>query len=295
MVKAIINLTLSILILTSVSFAQEENTGNWSAKIKEKKSEKLYLQFKRESSNAKSGKRYTYQHGSFFEYNRLDGLSESQVRSGGPVSFSITAEAGTIQLTGSFTDKKGKGTYVFTPNESFRSEVDRMGLGRVNDKKLFSATVLDLKLARVDELRNAGLEVNEFEDLVKATIFKVDGDYVAEMQGAGFEGLELEDLVKTRIFKIDSAYASEVNAMGFQDMSVEKLVKFRIFKVTPDFLKEVREMGFNSPSPEEVVKMRIFKIDLDFVRELEKQGHSNLSLKELIDHRIGIKKLEKTF
>ena len=297
MVKAIINLSLAILFLTTVSFAQGQLEGKWTAKYSEKNPEKIHLRFSHAGTKMYlNGKKHSYNHGSDFKYERLSGLSKEQVLNGGPVSFSIGAEAGTVQLNGEFKNRKGSGTFIFTPDPGFSAEADSLGLGTIKIEKLFSAAILDVKLATVSDLRNSGLEIDSFEDVFKATIFKIDGDYIAEMQSAGFGKLEMEDLVKTRIFKIDANYAREVNAMGFQDMSIEKLVKFRIFKITPSYLKDIREMGFSSPSVEDVVKMRIFKIDLDFVQDLERQGFKDLSIQDLVDHRIGIRKGgQKTF
>ncbi|MDH3494778.1 MAG: hypothetical protein OEM82_14585 [Acidobacteriota bacterium] len=279
--KGILLLLLITLFVSGSVFAQKQMTGTWKAKYKEKQAEKIHISFYTDSEEG------DHQHGSSFKFERLQGLTPGQVT--GPnsaVSFTITSEAGNIDLRGSFDNSRGKGTFVFTPDRNFAAAIQSMGFKNVSEKDLFASAVLDVKLSTVSELRGSGIAINDYDDVFKATIFKIDSAYISEMAAAGFDNLDMEDLVKGRIFKIDGEYARQVISMGFGKQSLEELVKFRIFKVTPEFLSEMRAEGFTDLSPEQVVQFRIFKIDAKFIREMRANGYPNATVEELVQLRI---------
>ena len=273
-------LILFTLFLTSTVFAQKQVTGTWKAKFKAKHSDGIHISFYSDDSDG------DHQFGSSFKFERLQGLSVDQVKQGSPVSFTIASEAGNIDMNGTFTNGKGKGTFIFTPDANFSASVENMGFKPISSEKLFASAVLDVKLRTVSELRNSGLKIDDYEDVFKATIFKVDADYISDMSQAGFENLDMEDLVKGRIFKIDAAYAREGIAMGFGGRSLEELVKFRIFKVTPEFLSSMKAEGFTDLNAEQVVQLRIFKITPEFIQEMRAKGHTDASVEDLVQLKI---------
>ncbi|NNE66575.1 MAG: hypothetical protein HKN33_08405 [Pyrinomonadaceae bacterium] len=269
-----------IAALAVTTFGQKQVTGSWKAKYKEKQGDKIHISFYADDSDD------DHRMGSSVKFERLQGLTKDQALAGGPVAFTLSAEAGNIDMNGTFENQRGKGTFVFTPDPSFASAVEGMGFERISSRKLFSSAVLDVKLSLVSELRNSGLRVSDYDDVFKATIFKVDAEYINEMSRAGFENLDMEGLIQGRIFKIDADYASKVIAMGFGSQSLDELVKFRIFKVTPEFLSEMKSEGYTNLTVEQVVQLRIFKITPEFIQEMRTKGHSNPTVEELVQLRI---------
>ncbi len=270
-----------VAFLAGVVSAQGTVTGRWNAAYKDLRPNKIHFAFERDDQKEKN------QMGNSVELKRLSGISLEQIKSdSGPVSFSISSEAGDISMNGSFSNLKGTGTFVFTPNSAFLARSANLGLKDPDGKELFASAVLDVKLGLVGELRNSNIAISDIEDLFKATIFDINGAYVDEMSAAGFAELELEDLVKTRIFKIDAGFVRDVKSMGFEDSSIEDLVKFRIFKVTPEFLESIRGEGYSDLTTEQVVKMRIFKIDSAFIQAQRANGKVNLSVEELVRIKI---------
>jgi hypothetical protein len=281
---------LSIFVLASslTVFGQKTQSGNWTAKISKKNSEKIHISFYRENTDEdRKDRDENHVSGSGFTMDELRGLSLGQINgSKSPVSFSLVRDAGTIQMIGSFENGNGSGTWTFTPDASFISSMESYGFNNISDKKLFASAILNVKTQTVSELINAGLKNLDYEDIFKATIFKVDANYISEMNTAGFTNLDMEDLVKARIFKIDANYAREILGMGFGNQSMEQLVKFRIFKVTPEFLNDMKSAGFANLTAEEVVQMRIFKIDAAFIQNARNKGYSNPSVGELVELKI---------
>lgn len=254
--------------------------------------DKVHLSFERRTENGRNSFGHSY------SYSDIDGLTRSQVEGGGPVSFRIVREAGTIEAQGNFANGTGSGTYRFVPNMSFVSAMQARGFdftksknnGRHTDTvedRLFAAASLGVTTALADDLRSANFGNLDVDDLFKAAIFKIDGKFMAEMKATGFPNLGMEDLVKARIFKVDADYVRQVNEMGFADQGFEGLVKFRIFKVTPQFLNDLRAAGLNDLDAEDIVKARIFKIDADFIRQAKAQD-PNVTMEDLVQMKIGV-------
>lgn len=303
-----ISFAFILFILGPVALiAQSELTGEWTAGPREARKakygdnleeenspEKIYISFSRRSEHGKN------QHGTSYAYSDLDGLSAAQVKGGGPVSFRIVREAGTIEAEGNFANGRGSGTFRFVPSASFVSamrsrgfDFERQASGSKHsdtlEERLFAAATLNVTTALADDLRSANLGDLDVDDLFKAAIFKIDGKFMAEMKATGFPDLNMEDLVKARIFKIDAEYVRQVKDMGFADQGFEGLVKFRIFKVTPEFLNELRAAGLDKMSAEDIVKARIFKIDGEFIRQARLQ-EPNISMEELVQIKIGVRR-----
>lgn len=245
--------------------------------------DKIHLNFKYDRDKNRSSN-----FGSGFNYNDLKGLTKVQVEnaSATDVNFSINREAGNIEMQGTFQNRKGSGTYRFTPNRSFVSAMQTRGF-TFADEKIFAATTLDLTTAFVDDLLTANFKGLDTDDLFKAKIFKITPQFMSEMASIGFPNLDMEDLVKARIFKIDAAYLRQIADMGFKTDSMEDMVKFRIFKVTPEFLNEVQSEGLRNLSAEEIVKLRIFKIDGAFIRQARAENVP-IEVENLVKKKIGV-------
>lgn len=300
-----LKLVLIIFVFGSlVIVAQTQVAGEWTASVKADKPDKIQLNFSRAGSG---GGRSS--HGSGFAFADLEGLTLDRAQSGGPVSFRLVREAGTIEARGTFSAGRGQGTFRFLPNMSIVDAMRSRGFDLAKDghnvrsskenpgdrheagieEKLFTAAMLNVTTALADDLRSANFDDLTVGDLYKAAIFKVDGKFMAEMKATGFPDLEMEDLVKARIFKIDAPYVKGVRDSGYPVSDFEQLVKFRIFKVTPEFLDELKGLGFVDLNPEQVVKFRIFNISSDFIRQA-RTDEPNITIEQLVERKIGIRK-----
>lgn len=280
-----------IVIGNYVIVAQNVINGDWKAEYATKEADKIHISFSRKSARGNN------QMGSNYDLKDLQGLSLSQVSANDErVKFSVVREAGKIECEGKFTNGKGAGTYRFTPNSQFISDMKSRGFDFEKSNKsddndlenrMFAAVTLNITTALADDLLSANFGKLEVDDLFKAAIFKIDSKFMSEMKASGFPNLTMEDLVKARIFKIDAEYVRGLGAVGFNDEPFESLVKARIFKITPEFVTEIRNEGLTNLTIEEYVKMRIFKIDGEFIREAKADGVP-LKVEELVQKRIGV-------
>lgn len=295
-----------LIVITVGSYvivAQSTITGTWKASTE--KSKKAQVKDKSDGdyedhefnwNDGKSDIQITFSYstekggsnnqGTGYSFDDLRGISSAQIEgTSRGVNFTIQREAGTIACTGSFENGKGSGTFVFTPNASFRSAMSSRGF-EFSETKMFAAATLDVTVALADDLSASGFTGLDTDDLFKARIFRIDSNFMREMAATGFPELDMEDLVKARIFRIDANFVRDVVAMGFATKSFEELVKFRIFKITPDYLREMQNAGFQNLDSEQMVKLRIFKVTPEFVRQMQGEGLANLSVEEAVKLRI---------
>jgi hypothetical protein len=272
--------------------AQEPIIGEWKANARLEKPESADVIF---LSIVRKNEAKTNQTSKTFKYADLQGLSRSQTENG-RVSFQLIRDAGRLDLEGQFTNGKGEGTFRFTPDMAFANALTARGFSLKDasgtsdttiEERLYTAAILDVKLALADDLAAANLGKLDFNDLVKATIFKIDGKYISEMKATGFPDLSMEDLVKGRIFKMDANFVRGMAQAGHTAKGFDGLVKFAIFKVTPEFSSELRSAGLNDVTDEDIVKFRIFKIDADFVREA-RQSDPNVTVEEIVRRKLGV-------
>ena len=279
-------------------------TGEWKGSlVKDKSKINLNFAMRRETDG---DKKWNHNIGHTFEFSEL-GLSREQVLNGGPVTFRLAREAGTIEGEGAFQNVKGTGTYRFIGNSGFLAAMKTRGFDFEKEsglkdemkskhqssleEKLFTAAVLNVTTALADDIRS-NFSNADVGDLFKAAIFKIDSAFMREMKSTGFPNLSMEDLVKARIFKIDAAMVRRATEMGFGNQGFESLVKMSIFKVTPEFLAEVRNEGLTNLSMEEVVKLRIFKIDGEFIRKAKADG-AELNVESLVQRKLGVSRMQR--
>ena len=255
------------------------------------------------AEESEGDKKWNHTIGHTFEFSEL-GLTRERLVNGGPVSFRLTREAGTIEGEGTFQNEKGTGTYRFIGNSGFLAAMktrgfdfeEESGIKRelkskresTLDERLVTAAVLNVTTALADDIR-ANFSNADVGDLFKAAIFKIDGAFMREMKATGFPNLSMEDLVKARIFKIDANAVRRATEMGFGNQGFESFVKMSIFKVTPEFLAEVRNEGLTNLSMEDVVKLRIFKIDGEFIRKAKAEGVP-VNVESLVQKKLGVSK-----
>jgi hypothetical protein len=277
--------------------AQNTVTGDWKATLA-KDETKINLNFERHTAKGHRGSI-----GQTYDFSEL-GLTREQVINGGPVRFSLVREAGTIACEGNFQDRKGAGTFTFTPSASFVANMKSRGFDFEKDSdrernddgdttdRLFSAAALNVTTALADDLASAGFSKLTVGDLFKAAIFHIDSAFMREMKATGFPNLDMQDLVKARIFHINADFVRQAAQMGFAKEGFESLVKMSIFKVTPDFVTEVRNAGLNDLSVEDVVKLRIFHIDGDFIRKAKADGTA-MDVQTLVQKKLGVGRAQR--
>ena len=228
------------------------------------------------------------------------------------VQFSSAREAGTFRFTGSFDQGRGHGTYTFTPDQTFVSNMAAAGYKSLSSDDLIRLAVIDVTAAHVRGLAQAGYPNLSLDDVIRTKIHGATPENIKALQAQGIQGLSVEDLIKFRIHKVTpefiqglaqrgyknvlpddlvkmrihnvtTAEMDQLKALGFGGMSIDDLVKFRIHKVTPEFIRSMREVGYVTVSEDQLVRMRIHRVDAQFVKDARADGFALQSPGDAVD------------
>jgi hypothetical protein len=252
-------------------------TGEWRIEFTKKDPDEVQLTMSR-------GKSQSWGHA--IKISEVQGLSRNYATTNADVTLRIVRDGGTFDLTGSFRDGKGAGSFTLTPNESFFSSLASRGYTNLSDENVFSAAMSGLKISSIDELKAAGYDRLTFNNLIESTIFKIDPVMIADLRSAGFEQLPFNKLVEASIFKVDANYVREVQNLGFGKMPFQKLIEMRVHQITPEYISQIRQMGFNDLTLDRLVEMKIFNVTTEFVSEVRSAGFTSITPQQLVNLRI---------
>ncbi|MDO8677073.1 MAG: hypothetical protein Q7R30_00690 [Acidobacteriota bacterium] len=188
------------------------------------------------------------------------------------IQFAWTREAGVFRFSGSFDQGRGNGTYTFTPDASFISNIGAAGYRALSTDDVVRLAVVDVTVAHVRGLSQAGYTTLPLDDVIRTRIHRVTPEFIRDLAAVGYKGIVVDDLVRMGIHGATPANIKALQAAGIRGSSVEDLIKFRIHKVTPDYIKGLRDVGFVTVSEEQLVRMKIHKVDAQFIRDARADG-----------------------
>ena len=205
----------------------------------------------------------------------LAGLPSSALSSTADnIQFTFAREAGSFRFSGSLDQGRGNGTYTFTPDPSFITNMGAAGYRNLSIDDIVRLAVIDVTVAHVRGLAQAGYGSLSLDDMVRTRIHRVTPEFVRDLAAVGYKGIVVDDLVRMGIHGATPANIKALQAAGIRGQSVEDLIRFRIHKVTPDYIKGMREVGFVTVSEEQLVRMKIHKVDAQFIRDARADGLS---------------------
>ena len=203
----------------------------------------------------------------------------------GAERFVLEREAGSFVLQGRFDGRRGGGTFRFRPDETFREELVRRGLGRVHDRRQLELAAVDLTLAFIDELRGLGYD-EPLDRLVEMRIHRAGPSYIRALRAAGYDGLPARRLVEMRIHSVTPGYIQELAAVGYEALPAKRLVEMRIHSVTPEYVRDLGKAGLDGATARELVEMKIHSVRPELVVRLKEHGRPAPTPREAIDLHI---------
>jgi hypothetical protein len=170
-------------------------------------------------------------------------------------AFTIQSDAGTFFAQGTFSGGSGSGTWTFSPSSSFRSELQRRGVGQPSAEEQFALAMSDFKLASLDALLADGFEKPSAHDLVRMTEHGVTDDYIAAMKGLQFSPKTVDSLIRLRDHGVTAQYMHDLQKLGYNP-SADDLVRLVDHGVTVNFIQRMREHGYTHLSADDLIRLR---------------------------------------
>ena len=110
--------------------------------------------------------------------------------------------------------------------------------------------MIDVTVAHVRGLAQAGYPNLPLDDLIRTRIHKVTPEFVRDLAAVGYKNIAVEDLIKMGIHGATPANIKALQDQGIRGLPVEELIKFRIHKVTPEFIKAMEARGWIERRPD---------------------------------------------
>jgi hypothetical protein len=195
-------------------------------------------------------------------WSRWTGVTPQDLEhEGAAVDARMKAESGEMRCVGTVHEAAMRGTYSFTPDESFIKRMEAMGFSDLTPDRLQGYAMLD-----------------------------VTTEYVKEMKDAGVTDMTAQNIMGLRALKVDATYVKAMSAAGYPELRAQKLTGMKAVGVSPEKVQAIRAMGY-SPTQEELIQMSVFKIDAPFVERMKARGFKNLTIAQLV--KIKVFKLDE--
>lgn len=192
--------------------------------------------------------------------SRFTGISLATLGTAGAhATATLAAEAGTFACTGTVTDGKLIGDFVFTPDAGFVSRMQKMGIDGLDTQKLLAYAYLDVESGWAESLKQAGVGDLNADNLIALRVFKVDPAYVHSFVAMGYKSPSADQLVSLGSQGVNAKEVAEIRALGYQP-TIDQLVQIRIFKITPDFIRRMQARGLKNLTLDKLVQIRIFNL-----------------------------------
>lgn len=186
----------------------------------------------------------------------LDGsradFAEAQTELGrgaaGPVSFTVTHDAGTLSCTGTLTRAfEGAGECRFTSDAGFERQLSERGLSPDQRSTLLAMLMVDATIDLADGLTREGVRPKDAEDLIAAAALDVRPDYIRDLKSEALVLTEIEDAIACKALGVDGAYVRGLAAAGYRKLSAESVVSMKAMGVTGDYAQAMnRAAGRNA-------------------------------------------------
>jgi beta-lactamase regulating signal transducer with metallopeptidase domain len=229
-------------------------------------------------------------HGTNVPLASLEGLTAAQLAgAGGPVQFRITRDAGTLQFDGVLRSGVAAGTFSFTPNPAFPTELAKRGFTTPTPREQYQLARFDIGYAFLDELTRLGYAKPDTAGLVTAGQHGVNATYLREMGALGYALGTLPPLITLRDHGVTPDYVRGMAQEGYPKLPADTLRQARDHGVGPEYVRGMREAGYAGLALEALVNARDHGVTPDYVRALADGGYRSLPLEQVVrvrDHGI---------
>jgi len=277
MVRSGVLLLVSAVLMVGNLPAQETLTGSFEAAFR---SNDVFLNLR-----VQLGGRY-----GFSNYGRTLPRSDvtDLVRSEDRATFRIVRPAGVLAFRGVSDGDAVSGRFVFTPDASYRQQLERMKYSSITPENLFVLAVADVSIPDVKDLEAATTDDLTMIQLVRMVNHGVTPEFVKGMLGAGFRTLSSDELVRVRDHGVTPEYIRAVRKYGAGPMTLQDFVSARDHGVSEDYIAEMREVGLDLRIPD-LVRARDHGVSADFVKDMADVGYSKLDIDDYVrlrDHGV---------
>ena len=266
-----------------------EAEGYWFAVIK---GDKVHIRFSDEKLDSEDDYKTKHSYnGEDFKLSELGTLPK-----GTSGTFSITREAGTMQMTGRFEDKTGMGTYKFIANKAYVDYMNKELKETLDEDDQMAFFFINIKKEFLTMLRSEGYKDVTKDDLIPVAALGIDKAYISSIRNSGFKEVSLENLVPLKALGIDEKYISEIRSAGYKNITSEQLVSFKAQGIDKKYIESVRDLkgekgdkGGKDDDADDIVSYKAMNITAEYVNSFKAVGLTNIPKEQLVGFKaVGV-------
>ena len=259
--------------------------GYWFAVIK---GDKVHMRFSDEKLDSEDDYKSKHSYsGEDFKLSELGTLPK-----GTAGTFSITREAGTMQMTGRFEGNTGMGTYKFAADKAYGAYMNKELKETLDEDDQMAFYFINIKKEFLTMLRSEGYKDITKDDLIPVAALGIDKAYISSIRNAGFKELSLEDLVPLKALDIDEKYITEIRSAGYKNVTSEQLVSFKAQGIDKKYIESVRDIkgekgdkGSKDDDAEDIVSFKAMNITAEYINSFKAVGYNNIPKEQLVSFK----------
>jgi len=261
-----------------------QTEGYWFAVIK---NDKVNIRFSDEKMDDDNDSHHSYS-GETFKLSDLGTLPK-----GTSGTFTITREAGKMEMTGKFEGNTGMGTYKFTADKTYVDYMNKELKENLDDDDQMAFFFINIKKQFVTMLKGEGYTNINKDDLIPVAALGIDQAYIRSIKDAGFKDESLENFVSMKALGIDGKYIQEIRSAGYKNITTDQLVSFKAQGIDKKYIESVRQMKGDKASTDadadDIVSFKAMNITPEFINSFKAVGLSNIPHDQLVSFKaVGV-------
>jgi hypothetical protein len=264
--------------------------GYWFAVIK---NDKVNIRFSDEKLDDDSEFHNSYS-GSTFKLSELGTLPK-----GTSGTFTITRQAGKMDLTGKFEGNTGMGTYKFTADKTYVDYMNKELKENLDEDDQMAFFFINIKKEFVTMLKNEGYKNLDKDDVIPVAALGIDQAYLRSIKNAGFKDESLEHFVSMKALGIDGKYIDEIRSAGYKNITADQLVAFKAQGIDKKYIESVRQMkgdkgdkgskGSKDDDADDIVSYKAMNITPEYINSFKAVGMTNIPHDQLVSFKaVGV-------
>jgi len=153
---------------------------------------------------------------------------------------------------------------------------------RANPSANNSAKPAAPHVSYIDQMKSAGYDNLNVDDLVAMRVHDVTPEYVKSVRDMGFSA-DPEQVVAMKVHDITPQYVQEIRALGFKPDG-DEIVAMKVHEITPDYVKQMRALGFEADA-DQIIALKVHEVTAEYRDELAAAGYK-LDAEEIIEAKV---------
>jgi len=268
-----------------------QTEGYWFAVIK---NDKVNIRFSDEKMDDDNDSHRQSYNGETFKLSDLGTLPK-----GTPGTFTITREAGKMEMTGKFEGNTGMGTYKFSADKAYVDYMNKELKENLDEDDQMAFFFINIKKDFVTMLKGEGYTNLNKDDVIPVAALGIDQAYLRSIKNAGFKDESLEHFVSMKALGIDGKYIEEIRSARYKNISADQLVSFKAQGIDKKYIESVRQMkgdkgekgdkGDKDDDADDIVSFKAMNITPEYINSFKAVGLTNIPHDELVSFKaVGV-------